>query len=62
MQERVDLNADRKRFWPEKITTVLNQPCIGSMPFDVNLDGKLYTTEPDVSLYRGQEDYNPYDN
>lgn len=61
-KKEIDLNADTKRFWPERITTVHSELCVGSMPLDVNLDGRLYAKESGLSFYAEQEDYNPYDN
>jgi DNA polymerase family B len=57
----IDLNADRKRFWPKQITSVHSDLCVGSAPLDVNLDGKLYARESEMAFYQEQEEYNPYD-
>lgn len=61
-RKEIDLNADTKRFWPERITTIHSELCVGSMPLDVNLDGRLYAKESKMWFYGEQEDYNPYDN
>lgn len=61
-KREIDLNADRKRFWPERIMTVHSDLCVGSMPLDVNLDGRLYAKGSGLSFYDEREDYNPYDN
>jgi hypothetical protein len=61
-KKEIDLNADRKRFWLQRITTVHSDLCIGSMPLDVNLDGRLYARESGLSFYNEQNEYNPYDN
>jgi hypothetical protein len=58
----IDLNADKKRFWPKQITSVHSDLCVSSMPLDLNLDGKMYAKDSGLSFYREQEDYNPYDN
>ena len=58
----IDLNADRKRFWPARITSVHSDLCVGSSPHDVNLGGRLYAQESGMAFSGGQEDYNPYDN
>ena len=61
-KKEIDLNADRKRFWPERLTTVHSELCVGSMPLDINLDGRLYAKESGLVFSGEQEDYNPYDN
>lgn len=61
-KKEIDLNADRKRFWPERITTVHSELCVGSAPLDINLDGRLYSREYGLSFHSEQEDYDPYDN
>lgn len=60
-KREIDLNADTRRFWPGKITTVHCDHCIASMPLDVNLDGSHYTIKSGLLLFGEQEDYNPYD-
>ena len=60
-KREIDLNADTKRFWPERITTVHSDYCVGSIPLDVNLDGRLYAKISGLVFYDEQEDYNPYD-
>lgn len=61
-KKEIDLNADKKRFWLQRITTVHSDLCIGSMPLDVNLDGRLYAKESGLSFYSEKDDYNPYNN
>ena len=61
-KREIDLNADTKRFWPERITTVHNDYRVESIPLDVNLDGRLYAKESSLAFYGEQEDYNPNDN
>ena len=58
----IDLNADRKRFWPARITSVHSDLCVGSSPHDVNLGGCLYAQESGMAFFGEQDDYNPYDN
>jgi hypothetical protein len=42
-KKEIYLNADRKRFWTERIASAHSELCIASMPLDVkNLDGRLY--------------------
>lgn len=60
-KREIDLNADTKRFWPSKITTVHCDHCIASIPLDVNLDGNHYTIKSGLLFFREQEEYNPYD-
>jgi hypothetical protein len=60
-KKEINLNADRKRFWPERITTVHSDLCVGSMPLDINLDGRLYARKSGIEFFGEQEDYNPYD-
>lgn len=60
-KREIDLNADTKRFWPGRITTVHSELNVGSMPLDINLDGRLYAKETGLLFYNEQEDYNPYD-
>lgn len=60
-KREVDLNADTKRFWPERITSIHSELCVGSVPLDVNLDGALYAKKNNLVFYREQEEYNPYD-
>ena len=60
--ERLTLNADTKRFWPEKIRTIHSDSCVESMPLDVNLDGRLYSRWKVILFYAEQDDDNPYDN
>lgn len=59
--KKIGLDADRKRFWPKQITSVHSDLYVGSMPLDVNRDGRLYAKDSDLSFYQEQEDYNPYD-
>ena len=42
--------------------TVHSEFCVGSMPLDVNLDGRLYAKGTELSFYDEQDDYDPYDN
>ena len=58
----IDLNADRKRFWPARITSVHSDLCVGSSPHDVNLGGRMYAKVSGLSFYGEQEEFNPYDN
>ena len=60
-KREIDLNADTKRFWPEKIRTIHSDSCVESMPLDVNLDGRLYSRWKVILFYAEQDDYNPYD-
>ncbi|MGI0019468.1 MAG: hypothetical protein ACREAY_03245 [Nitrososphaera sp.] len=57
----IDLNADRKRFWPARITSVHSDLCVGSMPHDVNLGGRMYAKESGLTFDNEREEYNPYD-
>lgn len=60
--KRIEIDiADRKRFWPKHMTSVHSDLYIGSMPLDVNLDGRVYAKESGLLFY-GEEDYDPYDN
>ena len=58
----IDLNADRKRFWPARITSVHSDLCVGSSPHDVNLGGRLYAKDVGLTFQNEQGEYNPYDN
>jgi hypothetical protein len=61
-KKKFDLNPDKKRFWPGRLTTVHSDYSVRSMPLDVNLDGRLYSRDSELSFDGEQEDYNPYDN
>ena len=50
-KKEIDLNADSKRFWPERLTTVHSDLCVSSMPLEINLDGRLYAKESRLSFY-----------
>lgn len=48
-KKEIYLNADRKRFWTERIASAHSELCVASMPLDVkNLDGRLYARESNV--------------
>ena len=53
--------SDRRRFWPRQITSVHSDLCVGSMPLDVNLGGRLYDKGSSLEFYYELEEYNPYD-
>ena len=59
-KREIDLNADTKRYWPGRITSIHSDLCIGSAPLDINLDGRLYAKECGMLFYNEQEDYSPY--
>lgn len=54
-----DLNADSKRYWFGKLTSVHNDQYFNSSALDVNLGGRLYTN---LEFYEELEVYNPYEN
>ena len=60
-KKEIDLNTDRKRFWPWRLKTVHSDLCVCSMPHDVNTSGRMYAKESGLTFYTPQEEYRPYD-
>lgn len=57
----IDLNGNRKRYFPVPIFSVHSDLCVGSSPHDINLGGRLYAKESGIAFYSEHEDYKPYD-
>jgi hypothetical protein len=60
-KREIDLNADTKRFWPQKLDSVLQELCVTSAPLDINLDAELYVSKSEISFYAEGEEFDPSD-
>ncbi len=49
--KEINLNADSKRFWLGKLTSIHKEDCFNSVPLDINLGGKMFAHESGLAFF-----------